>query len=286
MKLLKRLLNGMKAQISEWWFNLCKYGKIILYSIIVIILIVLNGVQDRVKDEFKINELTIILGVLLLIPLIAPYLDELKFLGVGVKWRKKVEKLEEGQDKRRAREDELSKRIAELENIVKKEGKIIYDQSELKGDFEKLSSEFTSKTPTERILTVSKLEQIGSKIEDTKFLINKLKKGNIGERVGAAVSLKILLKKEAFNDLLSNSCYTGKGGSFVRYRAAEALNAFLKADMLSQIEIEELSSVLRKQYSIEKNPTVKRYLYNFLTSGNIPFVKLKHKDDKTYTTHY
>jgi hypothetical protein len=257
---------------------LSKNSRIILYIGIIIILIILNGIQDLVKDNFKINELTIGLGALLLIPLIAPYLEELNFLGVGIKWSKKLEKLEEGQDKRKTSEDELSKRITVLENIARKEDKVEPDQKKLKEEFEKISSEFTSKTPTERIITVAKLQQIGSKIEyikDDKFLIDKLKNGNIGERVGASASLKILPKKEAFNDLLSNLCYTGKGGSFVRYRAAEALNALLKANMLSKIEIEELGGVLMKQFSIEKNPTVKRYLSNVLISENIPFFKFK-----------
>lgn len=260
--------------VSKWW--------IILYLGVILLLMVLNGWQDITK--FKINEITAILLLALLIPFIVPYLDEFEIFGVGkFKLRERIKKLEEEQetsvDTTIDTKDELSSRVieleAKLEDFLKKEDLTLrsnQEKEDLKKVFEKLSSGFTEKTrrrkmsSTERALTVNKLEQIGSKIDDFNFLIDKLRKGTEGERVGAAASLKILRKKEAFNDLLSNVSYTGKGGSYVRYRVVEALNALLKANRLEPEEIEKLTGVLGKQHSKEKNPVVARYIGKVLAT--------------------
>lgn len=259
--------------IPKWWK---------LYIGMIFILIVLNGLQDLTK--FEINEITAILLLALLIPFIVPYLEEFEIPGVGkFKLRERIEKLEEGRETSVETtidtKDELSSRVieleAKLEDFLKKEDttlRPIQEKENLKKVFEKLSSEFAEKTRrrkmslTERALAVNKLEQIGSKFDDFNFLIDKLRKGNEGERVGAAASLKILRKKEAFNDLLSTVSYTGKGGSYVRYRVIEALNALLKANRLEPEEIEKLMGVLGKQYSKEKNRVVNRYIGKVLAT--------------------
>lgn len=260
--------------ISKWW---------ILYIGMIFILIALNGLQNLTK--FEINEITAILFLALLIPFIVPYLEEFEIFGVAkFKLRERIEKLEEGRettvDTTIDTKDELSNRLTELEaklvDFLKKEDmtplRSNQEKEDLKIVFKKLSTEFTEKTRRrkmplrERALTVNKLEQIGSKIDDFNFLIDKLRNGTEGERVGAAASLKILRKKEAFNDLLAIVSYTGIGGSYVRYRVVEALNALLKADKLGQKEIEKLTGVLGKQHSKEKNRFVKRYIDKVLAT--------------------
>jgi hypothetical protein len=262
-----------KDGISTWWK---------IYIGTIFILIVLNGVQDITK--FKINETAVILLLALLVPFIVPYLEEFEIFGFGkFKLRERIEKLEEegetGVDTSIETKDDLSTRVieleAKLEDSLKKEAKVLRSPQEkenLKKVFARLSSKFTEETRKremslrERALIVNTLEQVGSKIDDFNFLIDKLRNGNEGERVGAAASLKILRKKEAFNDLLSTVSYTGKGGYYVRYRVAEALNALLRANKLEPEEIEKLKGVLNKQYSKEKNRVVSEYIDKVLAT--------------------
>ncbi len=144
----------------------------------------------------------------------------------------------------------------------------------LKKFFDKLSSEFmeninkkvkglveNDKLRRERIEIVKKLRYIGSKIDENKFLLDKLEKGNIGDKVGAAATFKILLKKEAFELLLSNieyneDKYNEDKGSFVRYRVIETLRAYCKENKLDPENIKRLGIGLIQQQKNEKNSQV------------------------------
>ncbi len=151
----------------------------------------------------------------------------------------------------------------------------------LKKFFDKISSEFMeninknakgleekNKLSRERGEIVKKLRYTGSKIDEIKFLLDKLEKGNIGDKVGAAITLKILLEKEAFELLLSNIEYNENKGSFVRYRAVEALNTFLRENKLDQVEIKKLRIVLVIRREKEKNKEVEKSINKTLDDTN------------------
>lgn len=256
--------------------------RIIYIYLIILILIILNGIQEA--TTFKIDNITLILLLVLSIPFIAQYLLEFEIPGVGkFKLRKEIEKLENEQKTSVYATidsiDELSNQVLSLEeklqNILKIDNITLrsnQEKEDLKKLFEKFSLEFTNKTREktmqlkDRILTINKLEQIGSKIGDLEFLRDKLRNGDEGDRVGAAASLRILRKKEAFDDLLLNLSYSRKGGSYVRYRVVEALNALIKSNQLETEEIDKLISELSKQKSKEKNLFVKRYINGVIAS--------------------
>lgn len=120
----------------------------------------------------------------------------------------------------------------------------------------------------DRILIVNKLGNIGSNINDFDFLIDKLRNGNVGDKVGAAASFRDLPLKEAFNDLLSKVNYIGHKGFFVRFRVVDALNALLKLNKLDLKEIELLRTILITQQRIETDDGVKDYINIILVSLN------------------
>ena len=156
-------------------------------------------------------------------------------------------------DARTAREILLEKLFDELSSeFVEKRNK------------KNLTKEEKQKLTNDRISIVLKCSYIGSNIENIKFLLDKLDKGNFGEKVCAAATFEILLKKEAFNLLLSNISYTGDGGSYVRYRVIGVLNAYHKANKLNPEEIIILIDILTKQGVSENYSNIKGKIYEFL----------------------
>lgn len=144
----------------------------------------------------------------------------------------------------------------------------------LKKLFDNFSSEFTEKTNIkaigleERKLIVKTLGTIGSNIDDFNFLIDKLRKGSVGDKVGAAASFRNQPNKEAFSDLLFSVNYLGPGESFVKYNAVRALNALLKENKLDSNEMKALRTVLIAQKSKEKNDPVRDYISKVLETLN------------------
>ena len=259
-----------------------KKGIIVL---IILILIILHGLESTAG--FKIDAITIfllILITLLLFPEFLSKISEISIPGVGViKFlQDKVDRLEAFKEGEKVTSEDLANRLAKLENEMEELlPKATLEMKEREKtaaipNFESLSSDFTSGVKNrslslrDRTKTVRNLQIEGSKIADSGFLINKLEKGNLGEMVGAAATLKIIRDKNSLNPLLDKLNYVEPRGSFVRYRVVETLYSLISSRFFEKSELEDIKSKLIERRVSEKNVWVKEYIDKSLNQCGLP----------------
>lgn len=249
----------------------------VIALIFIIGIILTHGFESTIG--FKIDGITIfllLLGVMLFYPEILSRIREISIPNVGtIKFlEEKVERLEAFKEVENATTPNLIGRIVELEKRLEElspKEDLKQNKEQIKNRFESLAKQLSmgihnsTLNLKDRTKLARTLQIEGSKIDDPTFLIEKLEKGNLGERIGAATALKVIKSKDSLDLLLNNMDYSGPKGSFVRYRVAEAIYYLLMSKFFDESETEKIKNKLIDRKNKEKNRHVKKYIEMSLT---------------------
>jgi len=225
----------------------------------------LLGMFEKVTLNAEIVLVALISAVLFSRPLIpktlAFFQEHVQSVKVGVLEIKLVQQ-------QRDHIDELSKRIAELEEQLRglpaveeiTKPVVIKPDPKAVRRFESAAQRFGG-SKEDRILAINEMTFLGAQLGRS-FLEEKLRGGTLGERAGAAAALGILDEFEALRPLADA---LKDESSFVRYRAAKSIRALslrLDETQIPQFdrELEIAESELREAIQYEENAPTRRMM--------------------------